>query len=479
MNLRLVLKIVGRVLLFESLTLLPPLGVALWYGEDPMPFVSTFVLVAFLGAFLASLSAPPTFFAREGFCCVGMIWVLTGILGSLPFYLSGAVPSFVDCLFESFSGFTTTGGTVLPDVEILPQGVQFWRCFSHWLGGMGVLILATAVLPSLGEQSQYLARAETPGPFVLKLVPRQPRTSKILYAIYCVMTLVVILLLWAAGLPLYDAVVHAFSIAGTGGFSSKNASFAFYGNPAVDLIVSVFTLLFSLNFGLFYLALCRRFKEIWKSEELRFFLAVVGLSTVFIALDLTPVYHQGPLESLRYAFFHVTSVVSTSGFFTEDYALWPQFSQMILVLLMFCGSCSNSTGGGIKCARVLILLRTLRRELHRLAHPRAVEVIKLDGRVVEDRAVRTVLAFLGCYMLILCAAGLIISLDGHSFSISFSSALSSLSNVGPGLELVGPTGNFSALSPLSKLVMSACMVIGRLEIFPILILLSPNAWRRT
>ena len=479
MNLLLVLKIVGRVLLFESLTLLPPLGVALWYGEDPMPFVSTFVLVAFLGAFLASLSAPPTFFAREGFCCVGMIWVLTGILGSLPFYLSGAVPSFVDCLFESFSGFTTTGGTVLPDVEILPQGVQFWRCFSHWLGGMGVLILATAVLPSLGEQSQYLARAETPGPIVFKLVPRQPRTSKILYAIYCAMTLVVIALLWAAGLPLYDAVVHAFSIAGTGGFSSKNASFAAYPLPGVDLIVATATLLFSLNFGLFFLALRRRFREIWRSEELRFFLAVVALATVLIAWDLDPVYHQGALESLRYAFFHVTSVISTSGFFTEDYALWPQFSQMVLVLLMFCGSCSSSTGGGIKCARVLILLRILRREVRRIAHPRCVEVIKMDGRVVESSTIRGTLVFLGCYMLILLAAGLIISLDGYSFSISFSSALASLSNVGPGLELVGPTGNFSLLSPLSKVTMSLCMVTGRLEIFPILVLFSRAVWRHT
>ncbi len=477
MNLRLVLNVVGRVMLIETLTLLFPLAVALIYGESPLPFLYTMAILAILGAVLSALPAKQSFFAREGFCTVGLIWLLTGTAGALPFYFSGAFPSFVDCIFESFSGFTTTGATILTDVEALPRGIQFWRCFSHWLGGMGVLILATAVLPSLSGQSQHLARAETPGPFVLKLVPRQPRTSKILYGIYCAMTLLVIVLLCAAGLPLYDAAVHAFSIAGTGGFSSKNASFAFYADPAVDLIVSVFTLLFSLNFGLFYLALCRRFREIWKSEELRFFLLVVTLATVLIAWDLDPVYHQGVLESLRYAFFHVTSVISTSGFFTEDYALWPHFSQMVLVLLMFCGSCSNSTGGGIKCARVLILLRALRRELHRLVHPKAVEVIRLDGRVVEDRAVRTVLVFLGCYMLILCGAGLIISLDGYSFSISFSSALASLSNVGPGLELVGPTGNFSALSPLSKLVMSACMVIGRLEIFPILILLTPSAWR--
>ena len=444
-----------------------------------MPFVYSIAVMVCLCLPLALLPAQPGFFQREGFATVGLIWIATCLFGSLPFWFSGCFASFVDCLFEASSGFTTTGATILPDIEILPRGIQFWRCFTHWLGGMGVLVLATAVFPSLGVRSQYLTRAETPGPMVVKLVPKQAKTSKILYGIYCVMTLVVVVLLWGAGLPLYDAVVHAFSIAGTGGFSSKNASFAAYPLPGVDLIVSVFTLLFSLNFGVFYLALRRRFREIWKNEELHFFLLVVALATVLIAWDLTPVYHQGVLESLRYAFFHVTSVISTSGFFTEDYALWPHFSQMILVLLMFCGSCSSSTGGGIKCARVLILLRALRREVRRIAHPRCVEVIKMDGRVIESSTVRGTLVFLGCYVLILLGAGLIISLDGCSFSVSFSSALSSLSNVGPGLELVGPTGNFSLLSPLSKITMSLCMVVGRLEIFPILVLFSRAVWRHT
>ena len=457
----------------------PPRPLSAGGDEHPLPFVFSIAIMVCVCVPLALLPAQPAFYEREGFATVGLIWIVTCLFGSLPFWFSGCFASFVDCLFESSSGFTTTGATILPDIEILPQGVQFWRCFTHWLGGMGVLVLATAVLPSLGVQSQYLTRAETPGPMVMKLVPRQAKTSKILYGIYCVMTLLVVALLFGAGLPLYDAVVHAFSIAGTGGFSSKNASFAFYSTPAVDLVVSVFTLLFSLNFGLFYLALRRRFREIGKSEELRFFLTVVALATVLIAWDLDPVYHHGILESLRYAFFHVTSVISTSGFFTEDYAVWPHFSQMILVLLMFCGSCSSSTGGGIKCARVLILLRILRREVRRIAHPRCVEVIKMDGRVVESRTVRATLVFLGCYILILLGAGLIISLDGYSFSVSFSSALAALSNVGPGLELVGPTGNFSVLSPLSKVVMSLCMIIGRLEIFPVLVLFSRAVWRHT
>ena len=479
MNIRFVLKLVGRVELMVAASMLIPMAVAMLYEESTMPFVYSIAVMVCLCLPLALLPAQPGFFQREGFATVGLIWIATCLFGSLPFWFSGCFASFVDCLFEASSGFTTTGATILPDIEILPRGIQFWRCFTHWLGGMGVLVLATAAFPSLGVRSQYLTRAETPGPMVVKLVPKQAKTSKILYGIYCVMTLVVVVLLWGAGLPLYDAVVHAFSIAGTGGFSSKNASFAAYPLPGVDLIVSVFTLLFSLNFGVFYLALRRRFREIWKNEELHFFLLVVALATVLIAWDLTPVYHQGVLESLRYAFFHVTSVISTSGFFTEDYALWPHFSQMILVLLMFCGSCSSSTGGGIKCARVLILLRALRREVRRIAHPRCVEVIKMDGRVIESSTVRGTLVFLGCYVLILLGAGLIISLDGCSFSVSFSSALSSLSNVGPGLELVGPTGNFSLLSPLSKITMSLCMVVGRLEIFPILVLFSRAVWRHT
>ena len=479
MNIRFVLKLVGRIELLVAASMLPSMAVSLSYGESPRPFLLAIAIALCVCVPLSLLPAQPVFFQREGFATVGLIWIATCIFGSLPFWFSGCFASYVDCLFEASSGFTTTGATILPDVESLPQGIQFWRCFTHWLGGMGVLVLATAVLPSLGVPSQYLARAETPGPMVIKLVPQQAKTSKILYGIYCAMTLVVIFLLCGAGLPLYDAAVHAFSIAGTGGFSSKNASFAAYPLPGVDLIVAVSTLLFSLNFGLFYLALRGRFREIWKNEELRFFLLVVTLATVLIAWDLDPVYHQGALESLRYALFHVASIVSTCGFFTEDYALWPHFSQMVLVLLMLCGSCSSSTGGGIKCSRVLILLRILRREVRRIAHPRSVEVIKMDGRVIESSTVNRVLVFLGCYFLILLCAGLIIALDGYSFSVSFSSALASLSNVGPGLELVGPTGNFSILSPLSKLVMSLCMVIGRLEIFPVLVLFSRAAWRHT
>ena len=477
MNLKLVSRLVGRVLLVEAFFMLLPLAVALLYQEDPAPFLLTILLMAILGLALSAVPATRHFYAREGFFAVGLIWLVTGVMGALPFYFSGTFPSFVDCLFESVSGFTTTGATILTDIESLPKGILLWRAFTHWLGGMGILVLATALLPSMGVRSHYLAQAESPGPVFSKLVPKQSQTSKILYSIYCVMTAVEVALLKLAGMPFYDALVHAFSTAGTGGFSNRAASVGAYDSAVIDLIIGVFCLLFSINFALYFLVLQRRIWEALKSDELRFFLVVVALATAAIAVDILPQYGS-ILQSLRYSFFQVASIISTTGFATADYVLWPHFSQLILILLMFCGACAGSTGGGIKCARVLILLRILRREVRRIAHPRCVEVIKMDGRVVESSTIRGTLVFLGCYMLILLAAGLVISLDGYSFSISFSSALASLSNVGPGLELVGPTGNFSLLSPLSKVTMSLCMVIGRLEIFPILVLFSRHTWRR-
>ena len=461
MNIKLVFKLLGRVLLVEAGALVIPLVVALLYQESPMPFVWSILVVLCISLPLSFLPTQRHFYVREGFVAVGLLWLATGVVGGLPFYFSGYFNSFIDCVFEASSGFTTTGATILTNIEALPYGILFWRAFTHWLGGMGVLVLATAIVPSLGVRSHYLAQAETPGPVFSKLVPKQSQTSKILYQMYFALTLAEVILLKICGLPLYDALIHSFSTAGTGGFSNRNLSVGAYGNPTAEIIIAIFALLFSLNFGLYFLLLQRRFKEALKSDEAQFFLLVVAASTALITLNIYPLY-ENVWESLRYAFFQVASIISTTGFATADYVFWPHFSQMILITLMFCGACAGSTGGGIKCARVLILLRILRREVRRIAHPRCVEVIKMDGSVVESSTIRGTLVFLGCYMLILLAAGLIISLDGYSFSISFSSALASLSNVGPGLELVGPTGNFSLLSPLSKVTMSRCMVIGRL-----------------
>ena len=477
MNLRLVFRICGRLLLVEAVTMLISLLVSLWYGEDPAPFLKSILIVAAVGLVLALIPAQRHFFVREGFFTAGMLWILMGLGEALPFWFCGQFPTVMDCVFESFSGFTTTGATILTNIEALPKGILFWRSFTHWVGGIGVLSLSLIVLPSLGAKSQFLTQAESTGPIASKLVPKQSRSSIILYVIYISLTLAEIALLLLAGMPLYDAVLTAFSSAGTGGFSNMNLSIAAYQNPACEMIIAVFLVLFSLNLGLFFLMVCRRFKEVWRNDELRFFLGAVALSTVIIAVNILPMYRDLG-TALRYSFFQVASIISSTGFATADYTHWPLFSQTLLVILMICGACSCSTGGGIKWARVVLLLRNIRREIHRIIHPNSVEVVKLDGKVVDEDTIHSILVFIGCYLLIILSASLIISLDNFSYTVSFTSALTCISNVGPGLEMVGPAGNFSAFSPLSKLVMSLCMIIGRLEIFPILILFSRQSWRR-
>ena len=478
MNIKLVLKLVGRVLLLEAAALVLPLAVALLYREDLLPFLLSIAIVAAVGLALSALPARQQFFTREGFVAVGLIWIFTGLVGALPFLFSGWFATPMDAIFESCSGFTTTGSTILTDIESLPKGILFWRAFTHWLGGMGVLVLATAIVPKLGIRSHYLTQAETPGPVFSKLVPKQSQTSKILYTMYFVLTALEVLCLKIAGLPLYDALIHSFSTAGTGGFSNRNASVGAYNSAAIELIIAIFILLFSVNFALHFLLLCRKFRDVLESDELRFFAVTVAGSTLLIAVNIQPQY-ESFLQALRYSFFQVTSIISTTGFATADFVLWPSFSQAILVLLMFVGACAGSTGGGMKCSRILILLRSIRREINQIIHPGMVEVVKLDGKVVEEKVIRTISIFIGCYILVVLGAMLALTLDGHNFTVAFSSALTCVSNVGPGLDAVGPTGNFAAFSGPSKLLMSLCMIIGRLEIFPVLVLFSRGAWRKT
>ena len=477
MNLKLVCKVVGHVLLLEACALLLPLLVALIYRESPLPYLLSIAVIAAVGLLLTRVKTTSRFYTREGFCTVGLIWLATGVVGALPFWFSGGFPSFVDCIFESVSGFTTTGATILTDIEAQPYGILFWRAFTHWLGGMGVLVLATALLPSMGIRPHYLTQAETPGPVFSKLVPKQSQTSKILYAMYCSMTLVEVALLKLAGMPLYDSFIHAFSTPGTGGFSNRNASVGAYGDPVIDIIISVFMLLFSVNFALYFLMMHKRFKEALSSDELRFFLIIVTGATLLIAVNTLPIY-ESMAQSLRYALFQVSAIISTTGFATADYMLWPTLSQAIIILIMFCGACAGSTGGGMKCSRILLLLRAVRREVHKVINPRRVEVIKLEGKTVEESTLHSTLVFIGCYFAIILGATLVVSLDNYSFATSFSAALTCVSNVGPGLDLIGPSGNFSTLSDLSKLVLSLCMITGRLEILPILVLFSRTAWRK-
>lgn len=477
MNVKLVLNLVGRVMQVEAGAMVLPLITAALYRENIMPFVWTILLLLGIGTVLTKLKSSKQFYACEGFLAVGMIWLVTGFMGALPFHFSGTFPSFVDCLFETYSGFTTTGATILTEIESLPKGILFWRAFTHWLGGMGVLVLLTALLPSMGVRSHHLTQAESPGPVFSKLVPKQSQTSKILYSIYCTMTVIEIGVLKLLGMPMYDSIIHAFSSAGTGGFSNRNASVGAYGDPVIEMVIAVFITLFSINFAMYYLILCRRFKEVLESDELKFFLIVVTGSTLLIAFNLREIY-DGPLQCLRYAFFQVASIISTTGFATADYCLWPQFSQMMLMLMLVCGACAGSTGGGIKCSRIVLWLRSLRRDIRRIIHPRLVEVVRLDGKVVEEKTLSEVNLFLASYFFLAFGGSLIVSLDNFSFGETLTAVLTCLSNVGPGVGAVGPTGNFQSFSALSKLVMSLLMVVGRLEILPVLVLFSRRAWRK-
>ena len=478
MNFRLVFKVTGKCLMVEAITMLLPLLVCLIYQEDPSPFLLTIPLVMIVGFLLSLLKSDDHFFPREGFFTVALIWLLMGAVGALPFYFCGYFSSYIDCFFEAVSGFTTTGASILTAVEPLPYGILFWRSFMHWLGGMGVLILTIALLPSLGSRTLHLMKAESPGPVVSKLVPKSSQSSKILYGIYCALTLVEIVALRIAGMPLFDSIVHSFGTAGTGGFSMKNLSIAAYNSPAIEIIVTIFMLLFSVNFSLYFLLLCGKVRQVFKSDELRFFLIVVFASIALISINIWDLYPTGG-ESVRHAAFQVGSIISTTGYASTDFNLWPEFSRVLLVLLMFIGACAGSTGGAIKCSRALLLGRCIKREIRQVIHPRAVNVVKLDGRIVDETALRSVQIFFAAYIFITLGATLLVSVDNNSFGTTFTAVVSCIGNIGPGLELVGPMGNYAFFSGFSKLVLSLCMIIGRLEVLPILVLFSGNAWKRS
>ena len=478
MNFRLVFKVTGKALMVEAVSMLIPLLVSLIYQEDPTPFLYTIPLVMIIGFLLSLMPSNDHFFPREGFFSVALIWLLMGAFGALPFFFSGYFNSYIDCFFEAVSGFTTTGASILTAVEPLPRGILFWRSFIHWLGGMGVLILTIALLPSLGARTLHLMKAESPGPVVSKLVPKSSQSSKILYGIYCALTAIEVIILRITGMPWYDSIVHSFATAGTGGFSTRNLSIAAYGSPAIEIIITIFMLLFSVNFSLYFLLLCGKVKQVLKSDELRFFLIIVFASIILISINIWDLYPTGG-ESIRHAAFQVGSIISTTGFASTDFNLWPEFSRILLVLLMFIGACAGSTGGAIKCSRVLLLGRCIKREIRQVIHPRAVNVVKLDGRVVDESGLRSVHIFFSAYILITLGATLLVSLDNYSFGTTFTAVVSCIGNIGPGLELVGPMGNYSLFSGFSKLILSLCMIIGRLEVLPILVLFSGNAWKRS
>ena len=478
MNFRLVFRVTGKTLMVLSVTMLLPLLVCLLYRENPVPFLLAIAITGGAGLLLSLIRSNDHFFPREGFFAVALIWLLVGACGALPFHFCGYFDSYIDCFFESVSGFTTTGSSILTAVEPLPKGILFWRSFMHFLGGMGVLVLTIALMPSLGGRTLHLMKAESPGPIVSKLVPKSSQSSKILYGIYCVMTLAQILILRVAGMPWYDSIVNTFATAGTGGFAIKNISIAAYNNPTFEIIITVFMLLFSVNFSVYFLLLCGKVRQALSSDELRFFVVVVAASSVLIAVNIYHLFGNVG-DSLRHAAFQVASIISTTGFASTDFNLWPEFSKTVLVLLMFIGACAGSTGGAIKCSRVLLLLRAIRREIRQVIHPRAVNVVKLDGHVVDEKDLRSTMIFFAAYMFITLTAILLVSVDNFSFGSTFTAVVTCIGNVGPGLEMVGPMGNFSAFSGFSKLVLSMCMILGRLEIIPILVLFSGTAWKKS
>ena len=480
MNYRMIGKSIGNLLLVEAACMLPSLLISLIYPEsDGAAFAVAIALTTAAGFLLSRLkSNTGGLYARDGFAIVALGWILLSAFGALPFLLSGAIPRVEDALFESISGFTTTGASILREVESLPRGILFWRSFTHWMGGMGVLVMMIAIMPSVKANTIHILKAESPGPTPGKLVPKVSQTAKILYLIYILLTATQVVFLVAGGMPLYDSLVHSFSTAGTGGFSSRNLSVAAYGSDYIEIVITVFMFLFGVNFTLYYTAFKGGLKNALHDEELRvYFFTVVGAAAL-IAINVYSQVYGSVGESVQHAAFQVSSLITTTGFATADFNLWPVLSQMILLLIMFIGASAGSTGGGIKVVRIVVLFKVIKRELTRVIHPRAVRTIKLNGRLVDEEVVSGVMAFFYFYILIFVAAVLTVALEGEDIVTTVTSVIATLNNVGPGLSKVGPLGNFADLSVLSKITLSFCMLIGRLEIYPIMLLLFPSFWKR-
>ena len=474
-------RTVGLVIRIEAVLLLLPAVVGLLYGEhETLYFLLTAALALGLSLLLTWKKPVNTvFYARDGLLIVAFSWIAMSVLGALPFYLSGEIPSFVDSFFETVSGFTTTGSSILTDVESLSRGMLFWRSFTHWIGGMGILVFALAVLPAAkGEgRAMHIMRAEMPGPSIDKLVPKMRSTALILYAVYLVMTIIEIVLLLLGGMDLFDSVVNSFGTAGTGGFSVRAESVGAYHSPYAEWVIGIFMLLFGINFNIYYLILLGKFKSALKSQELRWYLVIVALATGLIAFNVAHLFDSLG-DTIRAAFFQVSSIITTTGYASLNYDVWPTFSKMVLILLTALGACAGSTGGGLKVSRLVMLVKSIGQEIRAMIHPRAVKNIKFEGRPVSKMTLDEVMVFFAAYVLLLLGSMLVVALDGFDLVSTSTAVLTCVGNVGPGLGMVGPAGNFSEFSILSKLVLSFDMLAGRLEIFPMFILFAPRTWKR-
>ena len=480
MNYKMMGRFLAQILAIEGLLMIPALLISV-FGGEAMAIRGFLCTIALCGAIAGVLwaicrKAPSAFYAKDGLVCVGVSWVVLSMTGCLPFVISREIPRYIDAFFEIVSGFTTTGSSILTDVEALSDGILFWRSFSHWIGGMGVLVFLLAFTGGKGQGfTMHLLRAESPGPNVGKLVPKMRTTATILYVIYIVMTIINVIFLLLGDMPLFDAVCTALGTAGTGGFGIKNDSMASY-SPYIQNVTTVFMALFGINFSCYYLLLLRQFKSVFKDEELRLYLGLIFGAIVLITINLGDFYPTLG-ETIRHAAFQVSTIITTTGFATTDFDLWPAFSKSILVCLMLVGASAGSTGGGLKCARLLLLMKSLARNIRQTINPKKVLVVRNNSQVVDEKMLANCGAYLAAYVIIMFVSFMVVSLDDFTIGTNFTAVVACFNNIGPGLEQVGPTCNFSAYSDLSKLVLSFDMLAGRLEIFPILALLSPKIWK--
>ncbi len=478
MNLKMTTYILGRMLGVEALVLLIPAFVCGIYGESIFPFLITSGILT-LVYLIIGLKKPEntTIYGKDGFVIIALAWVLWSVFGALPYYISGEIPSYVDAFFETVSGLTTTGSTILTNVAAMGKGMNFWRCLTHWIGGMGVLVFVLVIVSLEEKNSMHLMRAEVPGPETDKLVPHARESSRILYGMYLGLTVLQVIFLLIGGMNLYDSIIHAFSTAGTGGFNNRNNSVAYYDSAYIDGVITVFMILFGINFNMYYFLLLKKVKAVFNNEEVRAYLGIIAASTIMITVNIVNVYGS-VLKAFRYAVFQVASIITTTGFATADYNLWPEFSKSILLAIMIIGACAGSTGGGIKVSRFLILLKSIKQELKRIIHPKSVNIVKVNEKKVSENTLHDVYIYFIAYIIIFVGSVILISLNNFDFATNVSAVLTTINNVGPGIAAVGPIENFAAFSDFSKMVFCFDMLVGRLEIIPFLVLFSPDLWRR-
>lgn len=479
MNCRMIFHTTGKIVLFEAIMLCLPAAVSLIYRESCFyAFLIAIAVSLLVGLSMSILSKPEdsVIYAKEGFITVALVWVILSAIGALPFTVSGEIPSYIDAFFETVSGFTTTGASIITDLESMSRGLLFWRSFTHWVGGMGVLVFAMALIPNISDRSIHIMRAEMPGPIVGKLVPRVKNTAKILYLIYIFITLMQVIFLLFGGMNLFESLVHAFGTAGTGGFGVRSDSIASY-SPYIQWVIAVFMIIFGINFNLYYLLLIKRFKSAVSSNELWVYLIVVAVSTVAITANILPSFSELG-AAVRTAFFQVASIITTTGYATADFNLWPGFSKGIIIVLMFIGGCAGSTAGGLKVSRVIILLKTIRVEIKRMIHPRSVSVVRFEGKTLEENTYRSVSLYFALYMVCFFAIFILLCLEPFDIETNFTATAACFNNVGPGLAGVGPMAGYSGYSATAKLLLSFAMLLGRLEIFPLIIALSPSTWSK-